>query len=86
MSKDKEPDPLDNPEITTGRADGDAWFLEVLIQATNTIPSIQVIGNTSFAATRAKRFNTNLIMYQRSLREGLEIANREVTTLRNQKP
>ncbi len=69
-------------EEVLGKADADAWFLQVLTHATDTILPIRAVGNTSFAAARAKRFNVNLKKYQQDLDERLAIANKKVATLR----
>ena len=73
-------------EEALGKADADAWFLQVLTHATDTILPIRVVGNTSFAAARAKKFNVNLKECQQDLDERLAIANKKVATLRKQKP
>jgi hypothetical protein len=72
-------------EEALGRADADAWFLEVLTRATNTIGPMRVCANTPFAIARAKAFDVNLQEFRQRMREKLEAADRKVTTLRNQR-
>jgi hypothetical protein len=73
-------------EEALGRADADAWFLEVLTRATNTIGPMRVCGNTPFVIARAKAFDANVKEFRRHTREKLEAANKKVTALRKQKP
>jgi hypothetical protein len=76
--------PDTDAEKALGKADADAWFLEVLSESMSRIRPIQSCGNSVFAVARAKRFNVNLKEYEQELSERLSAANKKLATLRNQ--
>ena len=78
------PDAATTQEETLGKADADAWFLEILSEATSRIRPIQSCGNSVFAVARARRFNLNLSEYEHDLNLRVASANKKVVALRNQ--